>query len=406
MFGIATALVLLIGAGLMINSFLRLKGPYAGLDPQNVMITEITLDDKRYSGFAQIHLYWEDLLQRIRNLPGVRSVAAVANLLGDMWWMTYVGVTVEGHPTLRIPHRGAHCNPITLDYLQTMRIPLRKGRYFTEQDMKPAPAVAIVNESFVKHFFAKDEDPIGKEIRIIEVEDRSLKADATPGTSLGDVGYSIIGVVKDLKSNWEIDENAEHEIYFPYTQGPAVFKRPMRRLNLVVRTDSAPLSLVGAIRKTISALDKDQPMSNPVILERMDSDSLMPQRSLAVLIGIFALVAVGLASIGIYGVMSYFVTRRIHEIGIRMALGAQPHEVHWLVLRQGLKLTLIGLALGLVAALNLTKLLSSYIFGISPTDPGTFAIVSVVLTMVGLLASYIPARKATKVDPMVAFRSE
>jgi putative ABC transport system permease protein len=180
----------------------------------------------------------------------------------------------------------------------------------------------------------------------------------------------------------------------------------MRRLNLVVRTDSAPLSLVGAIRKTISALDKDQPMSNPVILERMDSDSLMPQRSLAVLIGIFALVAVGLASIGIYGVMSYFVTRRIHEIGIRMALGAQPHEVHWLVLRQGLKLTLIGLALGLVAALNLTKLLSSYIFGISPTDPGTFAIVSVVLTMVGLLASYIPARKATKVDPMVAFRSE
>ncbi|PYV81492.1 MAG: hypothetical protein DMG05_29915, partial [Acidobacteria bacterium] len=380
MFEIATALVLLIGAGLMINSFLRLKGRYAGLDPQNVMITEITLDDKRYSGFAQIHLYWEDLLQRTRNLPGVQSVAAVANLLSDMWvGGTYVGVTVQGHPTLRIPHRGAHCNPITFDYLQTMRIPLRRGRYFTEQDMKPAPAVAIVNESFVKHFFAKDEDPIGKEIRIIEVEDRSLQADATPGTSLGDVGYSIVGVVKDLKSNWEIEEKAEHEMYFPYPQSPAVFKRPMRRLNLVVRTDSAPLSLVGAIRKTISALDKDQPLSNPVILEQMDSDSLVPQRSLAVLIGIFALVAVGLASIGIYGVMAYFVTRRIHEIGIRMALGAQPHDVRWLVMRHGLKMTLIGLALGWVAAFNLTKLLSSYIFGVSPTDPATFVAVLICL---------------------------
>src|SRR5207247_1590074 len=304
MFGIATALVLLIGAGLMINSFLRLKGPYAGLDPQNVMITEITLDDKGYSGFAQIHLYWEDLLQRIRNLPGVRSVGAVANVL-DMPWMTYVGVTVEGHPTLGVLHRGVHCNPITLDYLQTMRIPLRKGRYFTEQDMKPAPAVAIVNETFVKHFFAKDEDPIGKEIRMIEVADVSLEADATPGTSLRDVGYSIVGVVKDLKSNWEIEEPAVHEMYFPYPQSPAVFKRLMRRMNLVVRTDSAPLHLIGAVRRTISALDKDQPLSNPAILEQMDSDSLLPQGSLAVLIGIFALLSVGLSSVGLYGVMSY-----------------------------------------------------------------------------------------------------
>src|SRR3989475_12651196 len=168
--------------------------------------------------------------------------------------------------------------------------------------MKPAPAVAIVNESFVKHFFAKDEDPIGKEIRIIEVEDRSLEADGTPGTSLRDVGYSIVGVVKDLKSNWEIEEKAEHEMYFPYPQSPAVFKRPMRRMNLVVRTDSAPLRLIGSIRRTIAALDKDQPMSNPVILEQMDSDSLLPQRSLAVLIGVFALLAVGLASGAIYGV--------------------------------------------------------------------------------------------------------
>ncbi len=405
-FEIATALVLLIGAGLMIKSFLRLKGPYSDLDPQNVMITEITLDNRRYGNLVQINLYWEDLLQRIANLPGVRSVGAVANLLGDMPWMTWVGVTVEGHPTLRVPHRGAHCNPITFDYLQTMRIPLLKGRYFTERDMKPAPAVAIVNESFVKHFFTKDEDPIGKEIRIIEVADPSLEADATPGSSLRDGGYSIVGVVKDLKSNWEIEEHAEHEMYFPYIQSPEVFKRPMRRINFVVRTDSAPLRLVGAIRRTISAVDKDQPMSNPVILEQMDSDSLLPQRSLAVLIGIFALVAVGLASVGIYGVMAYFVTRRTHEIGIRMALGAGPHDVHWLVLCQGLKMTLIGLAIGLVAAFNLTKLLSSYIFGVSPTDAATFAVVSLLLAAVALLACYLPAHRATKVDPMIALRTE
>jgi putative ABC transport system permease protein len=139
MFEIAAALVLLIGAGLLIKSLLRLKGPYADLDPENVVMTEITLDNNRYSALAHINLYWEDLLQRMAHLPGVRSVGAVANVLGDMWWMTYVGVTVEGHPTLRVPHRGAHCNPVTADYLQTMRIPLHNGRYFTEKDMKPCP---------------------------------------------------------------------------------------------------------------------------------------------------------------------------------------------------------------------------------------------------------------------------
>ena len=213
-FEIAAALVLLTSAGLMIKSFLGLKGPYADLDPTKVMITEITLDDQRYRNMAQIKSYWEDLLQRTSHLPGVRSVGAVANLLGDMKWMTWVGVTVEGHPTLRVPHRGAHCNPVTADYLQTMRIPLRKGRYFTERDMKPAPAVVVVNESFVKHFLADGEDPLGKEIRIIEVADPSLEVDALPGTHLRDVGYSIVGIVGDLKYRGaaEVEGNAAHEM--------------------------------------------------------------------------------------------------------------------------------------------------------------------------------------------------
>ncbi|PYV87219.1 MAG: hypothetical protein DMG05_18035 [Acidobacteria bacterium] len=410
---IATALVLLIGTGLMIKSFLRFKGPYSDLEPENVVITEITLDNNRYGTLAQINLYWEALLERMVHLPGVRSAGAVANLLGDMSWMNYVGVTVD-HPTLpvrdrrsRVPTGGApHCNPITSDYLQTMRIPLHKGRYFSEQDMKPAPAVAIVNESFVKHFFAKDEDPLGKEIRITHVADSSLLADATPGTSLSDVPYSIVGVVKDLKSNWEFEQDAKSEMYFPYVQTLEAFKRPMRRINIVVRADSAPLRLVGAIRKTVSAIDADQPIGLPVTLEQLDSESVASQKTLTFLAGIFAAMATGLASIGIYGVMAYFVARRTREIGIRVALGAQVSNVLWLVLGDGLKLVLAGVGLGLVGAFNLTRILSSYIFGVSPTDLPTFVCVPLLLSGVALAACYLPARRATKVDPMVALRYE
>jgi putative ABC transport system permease protein len=177
-------------------------------------------------------------------------------------------------------------------------------------------------------------------------------------------------------------------------------------MDIVVRANSTPLRLAGAIRKVVSGIDADQPIGMPVTLEQVDSESVASQRTLTFLVGIFAVMAVGLASMGIYGVMAYFVTRRTHEIGVRMALGAQPQDVRWLVIRQGLKITLIGLALGLVAAFNLTKLLSSYIFGVSPTDPATFVAVSVVLTLVALLGSYLPARRASKVDPMVALRSE
>jgi len=407
-FEIAAALVVLTSAGLMIKSFLGLKGPYADLDPTKVMITEITLDDQQYRDMAQINAYWEDLLQRTRQLPGVRSVGAIANLLGDMTWMTWVGITVEGHPTMRVPHRGSHCNPVTADYLQTMRIPLRKGRYFTERDMKSAPAVVVVNESFVRHFFADGEDPLGKEVRIIEIADPSLYADAPSGTNLRDVGYSIVGIVGDLKYKGaaEVEGNAAHEMYFPYSQSPEVFKRPMRRLNLAFRTDTAPGAAVSAIRKIVSNADKNLPMGNPVTLEQLDSQFLLPTRWLMLLMSNFAALAVGLASMGVYGVMAYFVIRRRHEIGIRMALGAQARDVCWLVLSQGLKIVLVGLLIGLVGALSLSRVLSSYIFKMSPTDPSTYIGVSLLLAVIALAACYIPARRTSKVDPMTALRCE
>ena len=195
-------------------------------------------------------------------------------------------------------------------------------------------------------------------------------------------------------------------MYFPYPQTPEVFKRPMRRLNLVIRTDSSPLISIGAIRRIISAVDKDQPMGNPVTLDEMDSDFLLPTRWLMLLISTFAVLAVGLASMGVYGVMAYFVIRRTHEIGVRMALGAQARDVYWLVLRQGLKITLVGLVIGLVAAFNLSRVISSYIFGVSPTDPATYIGVSLLLVIIALAACYVPARRTSKIDPMAALRCE
>jgi putative ABC transport system permease protein len=402
--GIATALVLLIGAGLMVKSFLQLNGPFADLEPQNVLSMSITLDANKYRSWHRVRSFWGELQQRIAVLG--QSMGFNANQRTNKPWLSWVGVAVEGGAPLNSAVRGAQCDVITPDYLKTMRIPLRRGRYFSEDDARGALPVAIINERFARHFFPTNRDPIGKQIRIINVAEEDEEIDKTTIANAKDIGYFIVGVVRDLRRTGETEGDTPPIMYIPYSLTPEAFTAAMRRITIRLRAQSAPLSLTGAVRNAVSSIDADQPVSPPITLEQADSRFLAPERFLTLLFGTFAFVAMGLASVGIYGVMAYLVTRRTHEIAIRMALGARRGDVLWLVLRHGLKLTLAGIALGLVGAFSLKRILSSYIFGVSSTDPVTFAIVSVVLISVALLATYVPARKATKVDPMAALRSE
>jgi putative ABC transport system permease protein len=265
-----------------------------------------------------------------------------------------------------------------------MKIPLIKGRYFTEQDNPNSLNVMIISESLVRKFFP-NEDPMGKRIR--------------RGTSSENPWFTIIGIVGDVKHNSLTEEPRPH-IYLSYLQRPTPF------LTVVLRTAIAPEGLSAAVRNEIWAVDKDQPVPEIKSMEKYLSAAVSQKRFNMLLLGIFAGVALILASVGIYGVMSYTVSQRTHEIGIRMALGARQSDVLRLIVGQGMLLALIGVASGLAGAFTLTRLLSTLLFGVSATDPATFALISILLCGVAFLASYIPARRAIKIDPMVALRHE
>jgi putative ABC transport system permease protein len=269
------------------------------------------------------------------------------------------------------------------DYFRAMRIPLIRGRYFTAQDKLGAPPVAVVNEEFVRRFFPK-EDPIGKRI--------DFSWDTT--------GWQeIVGVVGNIHHEG-LDSPPVPEMYLPFRQ-----RMPLG-MSVVVRTATDPVAMAQAVRERVFAVDKEQPVSSLQAMDQVVSDSVSPRRLSLILYGSFAGLALVLAMIGIYGVMSYMVTERTHEIGIRMALGAERRDVLRLVVKQGLVLTLIGTVVGVGASFGLTRFLANQLFDVKPTDPATFAAVVTLLIGVALVASFIPARRATKVDPMVALRYE
>ncbi len=376
---VALAFVLLIGAGLLIRSFARLTEVNPGLDPRGVLTMEILLPLAKYRDGQGWSAFFQQTLERVRALPGVEA-AATGYPLPLSGANASSGFGIEGRPSPTDQTFAAGVRMISPDFFKTLGVPLAKGRLLTESDGAQAPSVVVINESLARNYFA-NEDPLGK--RIV----------------FNGVTRVIVGVVKDIKHS-ALDEEAKPELYFPMAQ----FPWPL--MSLAVRTSGDPMQMVAAVRGQVWAIDKDQPVSNIETMERLMAKSVAPRRFNLLLLGVFALVGLALAGVGLYGVMSYTVTQRTREIGVRMAMGAQRGDVLRLVIGEGMKLAFIGALLGLGGALALTHLLKTLLFGVSATDPLTFAVIAVLLTGIALLACWIPARRATKVDPMVALRFE
>jgi putative ABC transport system permease protein len=377
---IALALVLLIGAGLLIRSFGRLQNVDPGFDPTNTLTMRLFLPENKYGEPGRAAAFVDQMLERIAALPGVQAVGTTTQLPlrggGDTYFK------IEGRPFNGPNQQVTALNPaISPDYLNAMGIRLIKGRTFTDQETKEPQKKVIISEAFERAYFP-DEDPLGKRL-IVDIGESAT--------------CEIIGVTRDVKQ-FSLQSNPAPTMYMPSIN--------VGRPTLVVRTSGDPLALTGAVRAAVQAVDKDQPVANIASMEQILSGSVGEPRFRTLLLSVFAALALILAGVGIYGVMSHTVARRTHEIGIRMALGARPGDTIKFVVAQALTLTLIGVAVGLAGAFGLTRLLSSLLFGVSATDPLTFVVIAILLTCVSAVACYIPARRAAGVDPMIALRYE
>ncbi len=383
-FEVSVALILLIGAGLMTRSFLRLQQVNPGFNPERVLTVEFALPRSKYKENHQVLSFYKDVINRVESLPGVQAAAAVSALpLGG--GVSVLNIEIEGRPPRPAGHViGAQSQVVSPSYFRTMSIPLLKGRLFAEQDVEDAPGVIVINEVMADRYWP-NEDPVGKRISLV---------DARTGPWL-----SVIGVVGNA-CQVNLDSEPYPQMYEVYSQNPA------RGAALVARTASDPMGLISAVRAQVSAIDRDQPLYNVRTMEQVLADSVSQQRFSMLLISVFSAVALVLAGVGIYGVISYSVSHRSHEIGIRMALGAMRADILRMVIEHGLKLALVGVGIGLVAAFVLTRVMSSLLYGVSAIDPLTFAGGTIVLIGVAVMACYIPARRATKVDPMIALRYE
>jgi putative ABC transport system permease protein len=382
---IAIAFVLLTGAGLMVNSFTRLLTTDLQVNARNVLVAGIDLYDAgdRYARPQQRIAYSRRIMEGVRRLPGVQSVA-VAN--GTPAWAGVNGgpFTLEGLPPGEDQVK-ARLTPVSTDYLRLFQIPLLKGRPFTEHDHEGSTPVAIVSESLAR-CFGPTSEPIGKHVHLTDSRSNPVM-------------WEIVGVVRDVK---HLGDYPDAEVYVPDLQDGGLICP-----SVIVRTEGRPADLAAALRREILAVDPEVPVSNVFSLQELVMDSFSKEQSntMLLLVG-FAGIAVLLAGIGVYGTVAYTVSQRTHEIGIRMALGARSRDVLRAVLRQGLALTVIGLALGLGGALAATRIIRSRLYGVTPTDPLTFVCVALLLGGVALLACYLPARRAARIDPMVALRYE
>ncbi|MGA9771425.1 MAG: ABC transporter permease [Blastocatellia bacterium] len=384
---IALSLVLLVGAGLLMRSFIKLQSVNPGFDSRNVLTMQLDLSGPNYKTGTQVIAFHNLLLERIKALPGIESAStrSYTPVASDAPF-AYLSFAIEGVP-IDIANRSvAYYNAVSTDYFQTMGIPVLKGRQFDEHDVRKAQNVAMVNETAARRFFP-DEDPIGKRVSFND-ENPTEQDWAT-----------IIGVVKDTKPR-ALDGESVAEMYMPYDQQPEL------GMSLMIRTTNKPETMASAVRSELQALDGNQPVYSIRTLDSVLSESVATPRFRTFLLGAFAAVALILAVVGIYGVISYSVAQRTHEIGIRMALGAEARNIFKLVIGQGMLLTAIGVMIGLTGSFALMRFLSSLLFGVSATDTITFASITALLSLVALLACYVPARRATKVDPMIALRTE
>jgi putative ABC transport system permease protein len=398
---IALSLVLLVGAGLMMRSFISLQYVDAGINPEGVLTMNVGLPRAKYGEPEKRVAFFSQLLERVRALRGVQSAGTNSGLplSGNNWGRS---LTVEGRPVLSVGEAPMinHC-VISPKYFSAMGIAILKGRDFDERDVMPpkvpqlvvrgevqpgaSTGVTIIDERLAREYWP-DEDPIGKRIRFGPPEDN-------------EPWHTIVGVVREVKHD-RLNASTRMSVYLPFAQ------MPIGGSSLVIRTDGRPENLIAAVRDQVRELDPDLPVTRIMPMTEVVARSVWQPRLYTALFGVFAAVALILATVGIYGVMSYSVTQRTREIGLRMALGAQRQDVLKLVVGRGIILASIGVGVGLAAAVGLTRLMTSLLFGVTATDPFTFAAVSVLLTGVALGACFVPARRAAKVDPMVALRYE
>jgi putative ABC transport system permease protein len=380
---VALAVVLLAGAGLLLRSFSQLVGTDPGFRTERVLSARLNLPPARYAEAGATVRFAEQLLANVRELPGVQSVAAVSHppfSYLDRWPFALEGKTA---PDQRLSAANRVVSP---NYYEVMAIPLRRGRTFTEQDTAAQPGVVIVNETMARRTWG-DADPIGKRLTVY-VANRALPV-------------TVIGVVADSRQ-MSLEEPVAPEMNFPLAQTASF----LRRFNLVMRTHTEPTSLLPALRAAVGKLDPQLPLYNVLTIQGAVDQSLSVRRFALYVLGLFAGVALLLAVSGIYGVIGHAVSQRTHEIGVRMALGAARRDVFRLILGEGGKLAVMGVAIGIAAAYLVTQFLRTLLYGITPTDPVTFGAVAVLLLLTALLACYFPARRASRVDPMEALRTE
>ena len=387
-FEVALSIVLLVGAGLLIQTLFQLFRQYSMLEPEKVLTMRTVLPREKYKELQQRDNYYQQVLQRVEHLPGVVT-AGYSTSIPLAWKGGTSGFYPEG---LKAPIPGmaydANHRQVSANYLKAMNIALRQGRYFDNRDNAQSLPVAIINETMARQYWP-GENVVGRRFKL-------------GGPDEPEPWREIVGVVADVRQ-MGLDEPVKAEMYFPYQQDNGMWNSPR---DLAIRTNGDTSSLVGAVRQIIREVDPDQPVSNVATMaEVLGTEAAQRRMGMIMLVG-FAALALLLASLGIYGVLAYFVTQHTNEIGVRQALGATPRNILFLVLRKGMGLTFLGVAIGLAASFALTRLMSSLLFGVTAADPLTFTTVPLVLVAVALLACYIPARRATKVDPLVALRYE
>ena len=377
---IASAVVLLIGAGLLINSFARLLRVAPGFNPEGVVIAQTALPTQRYPKTEERKAVQKLMLERLAALPGIQAVGVTTNLplVGER----SIGFVIEGEAD-DVVHTSYNAW-VSNDYFRALGIQLRAGRGFTDQDREDAPPVVVINEKMQRQFWPNG-DAIGKRI----------------GWGGWKSWLTIVGVVSDVKVS-SLEAETEPAIYMPIFQIP----RARESVIYVVRSAADTAGIAATLRREIRAIDAELPVYDIRTMDQVLAESVSQRRFSMLLLAVFAVVAILLAAIGLYGVMSFAVSQRTHEIGMRMALGARQYDVLKLVVRQGMTLVVVGVGLGLFGALALTRLMSTLLFGVTPKDPMTFAAVATLLTLVAFVACYLPARRATKVDPLVALRYE
>jgi predicted permease len=389
---VALAFVLLSGAGLLIRSFFEMQHRDPGFDSTNVITAGFPIPEKRFPDFAQRGAYLRQVVERLESLPGVRDVA-LTSALPMQGWGYGMPFQIGGRPFVdRANRRACFFKMVSPSYFRTLGMKLRKGRALIEHDGKGAPPVAVINETMARKYFP-NEEPVGKRVLIQEI---------IPGkTQLGpEIPWEVVGVVADESVSALNDKSDNPGVYVTHEQSPPSYQA------LVIRASMDPSSLQQAIGKAVHEINRDQTLTDIRTLEQVKAESMANDRLQSVLLAVFAAIAMLLSAIGIYGVISYSVVQRTHEIGIRGALGATTGDVLRLVLRGGLLLSGAGLLLGLAGSLGLTRLLEALLFGVGARDPATIAGVAAILASVALLACYIPARRAAKVDPVIALRYE